>query len=158
MELGPGQAVDRQLERVGRLGAAGLPVDDEDRSVGLAVDGVDATPDDLTVEIKLSEPNAVMPLLPIPIVPEHIWKDVDEDEVKSYANEPTDGQPVVGSGPFELVEGTAGGSTYRFEVRDDYWKGDPHIDQVVLRVFKSSDAIEGATAFAEKRAPKWTGS
>ena len=33
-----------------------------------------------------------------------------------------DGQPVVGSGPFRLVEGTAGGSTYRFEANPDYWK------------------------------------
>ena len=32
--------------------------------------------------------------------------------MKSYRNEPTDGEPVVGSGPFQLVEGTAGGSTY----------------------------------------------
>jgi peptide/nickel transport system substrate-binding protein len=97
-------------------------------------------PDDQTVVITLSEPNAVMPLLPIPIVPEHVWSEVSEDDVKSYANEPSDGSPVVGSGPFELVEGTAGGSTYRFEARDDYWKGTPHLDQVVLRVFKSTDA------------------
>jgi peptide/nickel transport system substrate-binding protein len=104
-----------------------------------SVDEVTA-PDDLTVVVTLSEPNAVMPLLPIPIIPEHVWKKISDDELKSFPNEPSDGQPVVGSGPFELVEGTAGGSTYRFQARDDYWKGTPHIDQVVLRVFKSTDA------------------
>ena len=39
----------------------------------------------------------MLPLLPIPILPEHIWQDVAEDEVRSYRNEPTDGEPVVGS-------------------------------------------------------------
>ena len=46
----------------------------------------------------------------VPIVPEHIWKDVSEKEVKNYSAEPEDG-PVVGSGPFRLVEGEAGGSS-----------------------------------------------
>ena len=104
-----------------------------------SVDEVSA-PDESTVELTLSKPNAVLPLLPIPIIPEHVWSDVSEDEVKSFANEPKDGQPVVGSGPFQLVEGTAGGSTYRFEAREDYWKGAPHIDEVVYRIFKATDS------------------
>ena len=62
-------------------------------------------PDDTTVVLTLKKPNAVLPLLPIPIVPEHIWKDVDEKEVKTYAAEPTDGQPVVGSGPVPAGRG-----------------------------------------------------
>jgi peptide/nickel transport system substrate-binding protein len=102
------------------------------------VEAVDA-PDATTVVLTLKKPNAVLPLLPIPIVPEHIWKDVSEKDIKSYAAEPTDGQPVVGSGPFRLVEGTAGGSTYKFEVNPDYWNGTPHVDEVAFRVFKSAD-------------------
>jgi peptide/nickel transport system substrate-binding protein len=96
----------------------------------------------------------VLPLLPIPIVPEHIWKDVSEKDVKSFANEPKDDQPVVGSGPFRLVEGTAGGSTYRFEANPDYWKGAPHVDEVVFRVYKSEDPavqalVKGEIDFVE---------
>ena len=102
------------------------------------VESVEA-PDDTTVVLTLKKPNAVLPLLPIPIVPEHIWKDVSEKDIKSYAAEPTDGQPVVGSGPFRLVEGTAGGSTYKFEANPDYWNGAPHVDEVAFRVFKSAD-------------------
>ena len=68
--------------------------------------------------------------------------------------EPKDGKPVVGSGPFRLVEGTAGGSTYRFEANPDYWGGAPHIDEVVFRVYKSEDPavqalIKGEVDFVE---------
>jgi peptide/nickel transport system substrate-binding protein len=98
-------------------------------------------PDDTTVVLKLSKPNAVLPLLPIPIIPEHVWKNVSEKAVKTYRAEPTDGKPVVGTGPFRLVEGKAGGSTYRFEANPDYWGGKPKVDEVVFRVFKAEDPM-----------------
>ena len=115
-------------------------------------------PDDTTVVLELSKPNAVLPLLPIPILPEHIWKDVPEDEVKSYRNEPTDGEPVVGSGSFRLVEGTAGGSTYVLEANPDYWGGAPHIDRAAYRVYKSEDPaiqalIKGEVDFVDDITP-----
>ena len=98
-----------------------------------------SAPDDTTVQLQLSEPNAVLPLIPIPIVPEHVWSDIDEDEIKTYPNEPSGAEPVVGSGPFRFVEGTAGGSTYRFEANPEYWKGTSNLDEVVFRVYKSED-------------------
>jgi peptide/nickel transport system substrate-binding protein len=115
-------------------------------------------PDDTTVVLELSKPNAVLPLLPIYILPEHIWSEVPEDEVKSYRNEPTDGEPVVGSGPFELVEGTAGGSTYILEANPDYWGGAPHIDRAAFRVYKSEDPaiqalIKGEVDFVDDITP-----
>ena len=115
-------------------------------------------PDDTTVVLELSKPNAVLPLLPMPILPEHIWTDVAEDEVKSYRNEPTDGEAVVGSGPFRLVEGTAGGSTYVAEANPDYWGGAPHIDRVAYRVYKSEDPaiqaiIKGEVDFVNNITP-----
>ncbi|MGI8433184.1 MAG: ABC transporter substrate-binding protein [Nocardioidaceae bacterium] len=103
-------------------------------------------PDAETVILTLSEPNAVLPLLPMPIVPEHIWKDVPEDDVKTYSNEPPD---VVGSGPFRLIEGKAGGSTYRFEPNTDYWKGTPSYDELDFRVFKSEDTLVQALKAGE---------
>jgi peptide/nickel transport system substrate-binding protein len=96
-------------------------------------------PDATTVVLELKRPNVALPQLPIPILPEHVWSEVSSDEVKSYVSEPGEGKTVVGSGPFRLVEGTAGGSTYRFEANPDYWEGAPHIDEVVFRVFKSED-------------------
>ncbi len=115
-------------------------------------------PDPTTVAMTLKRPNSVLPMVPIPIVPEHVWKDVTGDEMKSYANEPTDGRPVVGSGPFRLVKGTAGGSTYQFEANPDYWKGAPHIDEVAFRVFKSEDPavqalVKGEVDYVEDISP-----
>ncbi len=117
-----------------------------------------SAPDDTTVVLELSKPNAVLPLLPIPILPEHVWSDVAEDDVKSYRNEPTGGEPVVGSGPFRLVEGTAGGSTYVLEANPDYWGGAPHVDRVAFRVFKSEDPaiqaiIKGEVDFVDDITP-----
>jgi peptide/nickel transport system substrate-binding protein len=78
----------------------------------------------------------------MPIVPEHIWKDVAEDEVKRYPNEPeSEDVPVVGSGPFKLVEGEAGGSTYRFVRNDDYWDGVANVGEVVMQVYRSEDTL-----------------
>ncbi len=62
-------------------------------------------PDDTTVVLTLSKPNAVLPLLPIPIVPEHIWKDIDAKAVKTFQPDPAIPATTVGSGPFRLVEG-----------------------------------------------------
>ncbi len=112
------------------------------------VDTVTAS-DPETLVLTTEQPNAVLPLIPIPIVPEHIWKDVSEKDVKTYPNEPTDGTPTVGSGPFRLVDGKAGGDTYRFEANPDYWKGAPHIDEVVFRVYKSEDPAIAALKTGE---------
>ena len=108
---------------------------------GTYLNGVESVsaPDAETVVLELSEPSSSLPSLPIPILPEHVWASVSEKDVKTYRNEPTGEQPVVGAGPFRLVEGSAGGSTYRFEANPDYWEGAPHIDELVFRVFKSED-------------------
>ena len=115
-------------------------------------------PNDTTLVMKLKKPSATLPLLPIPIVPEHVWKDVSEKEVKSYSAEPKNGQPVVGSGPFRLVQGTADGSTFKFEANPDYWGGTPHIDEVIFQFYKNDDSavqalIKGEVDFVENITP-----
>ena len=65
---------------------------------------------------------------------------------------------MVGSGPFRLVEGTAGGSTYVFEANPDYYGGAPHVDRVAFRVFKSEDPaiqaiIKGEVDFVDDITP-----
>jgi peptide/nickel transport system substrate-binding protein len=115
-------------------------------------------PDATTVVLKLKEPSATLPLLPIPIVPEHVWKDVSSKEIKSYAAAPTGGKPVVGSGPFRLISGSADGSTFKFEANPDYWGGAPHIDEVIFQYYKNDDSavqalISGEVDFVENITP-----
>ena len=115
-------------------------------------------PDPTTLVLTLSKPNATLPLLPIPIVPKHVWKNISSNKVESYGNAPTADKPVVGSGPFRLVEGRPGGSTYRFEKNPDYYGGVPHVDQVVFRVYKAKDPavqalIKGEVDFVEDIPP-----
>ncbi len=111
-------------------------------------------PNATTVVLTLKKPVATLPLLPIPIVPEHIWKNVSEKEIKTYKAEPTNGQPVVGSGPFRLVKGTADGSTFTFEANPHYWGGTPHIDEIDFQFYKNDDSavqalIKGEVDFVE---------
>jgi peptide/nickel transport system substrate-binding protein len=113
-----------------------------------------SAPNDTTVVMKLKQPVATLPLLPIPIVPEHIWKNVTEKQIKSYGAEPKGGKPVVGSGPFRLVQGTADGQTFKFEANPDYWGGAPHIDEVIFQFYKNDDSavqamLKGEADFVE---------
>lgn len=111
-------------------------------------------PNATTVVLKLKTPSATLPLLPIPIVPEHVWKNVSESAVKTYSAAPSNGKPVVGEGPFRLVEGTANGSTFKFEANPSYWGGRPHVDEVNFQFYKNDDSaiqalLKGEVDFVE---------
>lgn len=93
-------------------------------------------PDDTTVVMTTTGPSPIMLRLAVPILPEHVWKDVGADEVQAYTNE----ENAVGSGPFTLVERRTG-QFVRFAANKDYWAGAPTIDEVVLRVFNNTDAL-----------------
>jgi peptide/nickel transport system substrate-binding protein len=91
--------------------------------------------------MKLKKPTPVMLHLAIPILPEHIWSQIDDDEIKQYTNEP-DSDPVggIGSGPFILTEAREG-QYYTFKRNDDYWAGPAHIAGVEYRFYRNADAL-----------------
>ncbi len=97
-------------------------------------------PDDTTLVLTVSTPTPLMERLAVYILPEHVWSQIDGEEVRSYPNEPTDGQPIVGAGPYLLVERQKG-QFVRFEANPDYWKGTPAFDELVFRVYKNDDAL-----------------
>jgi peptide/nickel transport system substrate-binding protein len=61
----------------------------------------------------------------IPILPEHVWKDVTEQTKHT--------ELPVGTGPYRLVDySTSGG--YRFQANDRYFGGRPQVDELVMPI------------------------
>ncbi|HEX5018410.1 MAG TPA: ABC transporter substrate-binding protein [Actinomycetes bacterium] len=104
------------------------------------IETVKAT-DDYTVVMTVKEPTPVMNNLQIPILPEHIWSEIDSNELPKYTNEPDSDPPgMVGSGPFKLVE-VVQGQSYRFEANPDYWAGAPNIDGVEFKIYQNDNSL-----------------
>lgn len=92
--------------------------------------------DDHTVKIVLAK--AYAPFLTqvaavIPIIPEHIWKDV-ADPAKY-----TDKKAFIGSGPFILDDYSAEQQSYKYSANKNYYLGAPAID--TLMFVKSADPV-----------------
>ncbi len=60
-------------------------------------------PDPSTVVITTSRPTTKLTHSYIPIVPEHVWKSVTPTNIGDFLNNP----PVVGTGPYQVVESTS---------------------------------------------------
>jgi peptide/nickel transport system substrate-binding protein len=97
-------------------------------------ESVEAT-DDYTVEIQLSEPQVTMLALDVPIVPKHVWENVDD--FGTFNNDQD--FPTVGNGPFILTEYDPNGEVV-LEANEDYWRGAPRFDELVLKYIDDPDA------------------
>ncbi|MGH3095151.1 MAG: ABC transporter substrate-binding protein [Streptosporangiales bacterium] len=91
-------------------------------------------PDDHTLVIKTEQPLVTVQTLSVPIVPEHIWSNVDD--IAKYKN---DDFPIVGYGPFILTDYQPD-QFAKLKANPDFWRGSPKVDQVVLRTYKNTDA------------------
>jgi len=100
------------------------------------VEEVTAT-DDYTVVFKCSEPRGTLLQMWVPILPEHIWKDISPDDAENrFTNDP----PVIGSGPFQVVKWVKGNYLV-MKANKDYWGGAPKIDEHVLHFYTNQDTI-----------------
>ncbi len=95
-------------------------------------------PDPYTVVMTTKVPSPRMLKLPVPILPQHIWKDVSEKQVATYKNE-----PIVGSGPF-IFESHQTGQFITFKANPHYFGGAPHFSELVFRIFQSEDTMVAA--------------
>ena len=95
-------------------------------------------PNDSTVVITSSKPNAVMTALYVPILPEHIWSKVPDSKVESWPN-----VPMVSSGPFQVTEVKNG--KYVKSERNLYYKDgfgvEPAIDQVFYEIYQNQNSL-----------------
>jgi peptide/nickel transport system substrate-binding protein len=93
------------------------------------------TPDEHTVVFKTKEPSVQMLSMLVYILPKHIWEDVPADETKTFKN-----SPAIGSGPFQAVEWKEGQSV-RLEANPDYFRGAPHIDEIIFQLYDNDDTM-----------------
>src|SRR4029078_5530966 len=72
----------------------------------------------------------------------------DGKALKTYANEPENGQPLVGGGPFVLTQYTK--NTIALFQRNPHWYGTPaHIDGVWVQLYRDEDAMVTALKTGE---------
>ena len=77
-------------------------------------------------------------------MPEHIWSEIDAKERKTFENYPN----PIGTGAFHVVEWQKG-QFFRMEANEDYWGGEPQIDEFVYRIFNNEDALVQALKAGE---------
>ncbi|MER8008983.1 ABC transporter substrate-binding protein [Streptomyces sp. NPDC094149] len=98
-----------------------------------------SAPSPTQLVIRLKKPQATMTALDVPIVPEHIWKDV-----KDFSKFNNDRKfPIVGDGPFVLTDYKAD-SYVRLKANKDFWRGAPRFDELVFKYYKDQDAAVAA--------------
>ncbi len=110
---------------------------------------------DLTVQFKLPDVYAAFPhaLDFLPILPEHILRDVAPSEMRenAFSTNP------IGSGPFTLrfiqdIDSSTGRSIIHLARNNTYYKGAPKLDRFQLHVYASGDAIIRAVTTSEVNA------
>jgi peptide/nickel transport system substrate-binding protein len=93
--------------------------------------------DDTTYTLFCSHPKANLLNLWIPCLPEHIFGKMSAKEASStFQNDP----PVVGSGPFQVVEWKKD-RYLRMEAYKAFFLGPPTVDEVVFVVYKNGDTM-----------------
>lgn len=111
--------------------------------------------DDRTVAFELPTIYAAFPhaLRFLPILPEHILRDVEPSQLRENA---FSSQPV-GSGPFALrltqdIDAANGRKIIHLARNDNYYQGQAKLSRIQLHVYKDADSIKRALATAEVNA------
>jgi peptide/nickel transport system substrate-binding protein len=99
-------------------------------------DTIEAT-DDHTVVLTLTDvvPSIEYQLVYLYILPEHIWKDYDNETAVEFEN-----NELIGSGPFKLVD-YAQGEFVHLAKNPDWYGTMPKVDEVLFQTFSNQDAL-----------------
>ncbi|HSL77679.1 MAG TPA: ABC transporter substrate-binding protein [Candidatus Limnocylindrales bacterium] len=96
--------------------------------------------DDHTVTLTTAEPTTLLLGAMVPILPAHIWSIVPfSSATTDFGTSP----PVIGSGPFQIVEWQRGTSA-RFVRNGFSWREQPYIDTVEFRFYRDASAMAAA--------------
>jgi peptide/nickel transport system substrate-binding protein len=93
-------------------------------------------PDAQTVILTMDKPAVTILSAAIPILPEHIWKDISYEAAGGASKDvaPFDNASMVGSGPWHLAQEVKD-QYVRFTANKQFWGGAPKIDQMILQYF-----------------------
>ncbi len=86
--------------------------------------------DATTLTVTTSRANDRILQMYLPILPKHVWKDVPIAKVGDFVNKP----PVVGTGPYQVVEWTTDKSA-RLVRNETYWGPKGAADEIVFQFF-----------------------
>ncbi len=107
-------------------------------------------PDATTLVVTTEFPTTLLTQAYVPILPKHIWEGHSLDEIGNaesanfFKNEP----PVVGTGPYQVVEWEPG-NFVRFERNASYWGQQGAADEVIIQHFDSTDTMVQALRSGE---------
>jgi peptide/nickel transport system substrate-binding protein len=94
--------------------------------------------DDLTARFTCSRPKSNMLGMWVPIVPEHVWSKVSpKDAANAFQNKP----PIIGTGPFQVVDFNKQNHFVRMVANKQYWRGAPLVDEVVFTAYTNPDTM-----------------
>lgn len=104
-----------------------------------AIESIDC-PDVNTVILHLSQPDAALlgflAWYACQIIPKHIYEGTD------WTTNPANQAPI-GTGPFKFVEWNQGVSV-TLEANEDYFKGRPYVDKLVIQFISDANTAEQA--------------
>jgi len=107
------------------------------------VDSVQATdPNTLVITYKQPVANVLSNLQQTYVLPQHIWEQYaagNGAKLKTYTNEPVNGQPLVSGGPFSLIEYKKDDIAL-FKKNPTFYGPKPHVDGFGLQYFSNQDA------------------
>ena len=96
-----------------------------------------SAPDATTLIVKSNLDNPLLLESYIPMLPEHIWGKLDPKAAATSFQNPA---PVVGSGPYQVVEYKPG-QFVRLQRNQNYWGQRGAADQIVITTFKNDDTM-----------------
>lgn len=99
-------------------------------------------PDDYTVVMTTKEPKANMLMNTTPIIPQHIWKDVAEAELETFAN-----KEMIGSGPYKFVSNENG--VVKITKNTEYFGTQGKVENLVFVEYKNTDSLAQALKIGE---------
>lgn len=111
-------------------------------TAGLKFEGATVDGDAVTLTFGESKYVNQARVLHVPIVPKHIWENLDEP-----ATDPVTGDDLVGTGPYVLSNWSTESVT--LEARDDYWGGDLAVPELHYVSYGDNTALTTALAQGE---------